>query len=35
MGIKQLQLFHGAVLAKLVRSEHPITMRMIETKEDG
>lgn len=35
MGIKQFELFHGAVLAKLVRSDRPIALRMIETKEES
>ena len=32
MPIKEFELFHGAVLAKLVRSDHPVTLRMIETQ---
>ena len=32
MTIKQFELFHGAVLTKLVRSDRPITLRMIETR---
>lgn len=35
MGIQQFELFHGAVLTKLVRSDRPITLRMIETKEEA
>lgn len=35
MGIQQFELFHGAVLAKLVRSDRPIALRMIETKEEA
>lgn len=31
MSIKDFELFHGAVLTKLVRSDRPITLRMIET----
>ena len=31
MAIKKLEMFHGAVLARLVRSERPTTLRMIET----
>jgi hypothetical protein len=30
--IRQFELFHGAVLAKLVRSDRPLTLRMIETR---
>ena len=29
--IKPFELFHGAVLTKLVRSDRPITMRLIQT----
>jgi hypothetical protein len=32
MTIRQFELFHGAVLAKLVRNEKPLTLRMIETR---
>ncbi len=35
MSIRQFELFHGAVLAKLVRSDHPVTLRLIETKEES
>lgn len=35
MTIKQFELFHGAVLAKLMRSDKPITLRMIETRDDA
>lgn len=31
MAVRELELFHGLVLAKLVRSDRPITLRMIET----
>ena len=31
MAVREFELFHGAVLAKLVRSDRPITLRMIET----
>ena len=34
MGIKQFELFHGSVLTKLVRSDRPLTLRMIETHPD-
>ena len=33
--MKQFELFHGAVLAKLVRSDRPIALRMIETREEA
>lgn len=32
MAIKQFELFHGAVLTKLLRSDRPVTLRMIETR---
>jgi len=32
MSIKEFELFHGAVLTKLVRSDRPLTLRMIETR---
>ena len=32
MTIKQFELFHGAVLTKVVRSDRPIALRMIETR---
>lgn len=32
MAVKEFELFHGAVLAKLVRSEKPLTLCMIETR---
>lgn len=35
MGIQQFELFHGAVLAKLMRNDHPIALRMIQTTEDA
>lgn len=34
MAIKDFELFHGIVLTKLVRSDHPISLRMIETNKD-
>ena len=34
MSIKEFELFHGAILAKLVRNEKPITLRLIETRFD-
>ncbi len=34
MSVKEFELFHGAVLAKLVRNEKPITLRLIETRFD-
>ncbi len=32
MRVREFELYHGAVLTKLVRSDRPITLRMIETK---
>lgn len=32
MTIRQFELFHGAVLTTLARSDHPVTLRMIETR---
>lgn len=32
MPIREFELFHGAVLTKIVRSDRPMTLRMIETK---
>jgi len=32
MSIKEFELFHGAVLTKLVRADKPLTLRMIETR---
>lgn len=32
MAIDEFELFHGVVLTKLVRSDRPITLRMIETR---
>jgi hypothetical protein len=32
MTIKQFELYHGAVLTALVRSDRPVTLRMIETR---
>jgi hypothetical protein len=32
MKVQKFELFHGAVLTKLVRSDRPITLRMIETR---
>ena len=32
MSIKDFELYHGALLTKLVRSDRPITIRMIETE---
>jgi len=34
MAIDEFELFHGVVLTKLVRSERPVTLRMIETHPD-
>jgi hypothetical protein len=32
MSVKEFHLFHGIVLTKLVRSDRPVTLRMIETR---
>lgn len=32
MAIDEFELFHGVVLTKLLRSERPVTLRMIETR---
>jgi hypothetical protein len=32
MTIKQFELYHGAVLTALARSDRPVTLRMIETR---
>ena len=32
MAVHEFELFHGIVLTKLVRSDRPITLRMIETR---
>ncbi len=32
MSISMFELFHGAVLTKLARSDRPVTLRMIETR---
>jgi hypothetical protein len=32
MPIRTFELFHGAVLTKLVRGDHPVTLRLIETR---
>jgi hypothetical protein len=32
MPVREFELFHGAVLTKLVRADHPLTLRMIETR---
>ena len=32
MAVQKFELFHGIVLTKLVRSDRPITLRMIETR---
>ena len=34
MSIKEFELFHGAVLTKLVRNDRPISLSMIETKPE-
>jgi len=35
MPIREYQIMHGAVLAKICRSETPVTLRMIETSNDS
>jgi len=35
MSIKKFELFHGAVLTKLVRNDRPTTLRMVETKGEA
>jgi len=35
MSIKDYELFHGVVLTRLVRSDKPLTLRMIETHDDS
>lgn len=32
MSVKEFELFHGAVLTKLLRSEKPVALRLIETR---
>lgn len=32
MSVREFELFHGAVVTKIVRSDRPMTLRMIETK---
>jgi hypothetical protein len=32
MAIKEFELFHGAVLTKVMRSEKPVALRLIETR---
>ena len=32
MPVREFELFHGAVLTKLARSDRPLTLRMIETR---
>jgi hypothetical protein len=34
MTIKLFELFHGAVLTKLVRKDRPVTVTLIETRQD-
>ncbi|OHB76255.1 MAG: hypothetical protein A2Z25_16215 [Planctomycetes bacterium RBG_16_55_9] len=34
MPIRDFELYHGALLTKLVRSDRPVTLRMIETEAD-
>jgi len=32
MSIRQFELYHGAVLARIVRNDRPVTLRLIESK---
>jgi hypothetical protein len=32
MPVREFELFHGAVLTKLLRSEHPVALRLVETR---
>jgi len=32
MSIQQFELYHGAVLARIVRNDRPVTLRLIESK---
>jgi len=32
MPLREFELFHGAVLTKLVRNDRPVALRMIETR---
>ncbi len=34
MSIKDFEMYHGIVLTKMVRSDHPVSLRMIETNKD-
>lgn len=34
MSVKDFEAYHGIVLTKLVRSDHPVSLRMIETNKD-
>ena len=34
MQIKEIELMHGVVLAKLCRNDRPVTLRLIETRDD-
>lgn len=34
MGIKEMELFHGAVLSKLFRNDRPMSLRMVEMNID-
>lgn len=35
MPIREYQIMHGAVLAKICRNDTPVTLRMIETSDDS
>jgi activator of HSP90 ATPase len=34
MPLREFELFHGGVITKIVRSERPVTLRLIETKPE-
>ncbi len=35
MSIKEFEIFHGSVLAKMTRNKRPLTLRLIETREES
>lgn len=34
MSVKDFELYHGIVLTKMIRSDHPVSLRMIERNRD-
>jgi hypothetical protein len=34
MSVREFELFHGIALTKIMRSDRPVTLRMIETNPD-